>query len=460
MADAVGEGGGRGCLRGELGFEGSEALGEFALAGEEGFGGVDALFQEVVEAGKLGLEGLALAAELVGDGIGGGWGCVRGGGVAGVGDDPVLEMLEDDLLEDWLEDAAGGAVAGWAENPVAARRRLALKGVAAFVANDEAGEGVGEGERLRGFWNIAAGVAFLRGVENFLREDGGMEAADDDGGIVFRARFYALAVLEGDGGGALIPSNHADVGGVGDDAHDATGVEWVAHIGAQAHLIEAGGDGAAADGGAVYAVDVPLVDQADDLGLFGDDLKRPAFVALDFCALVAVRGAGAHVAAIEDGAHAARLETFAYLGILAAGEEHFHFKKFGVAFAAGIVSLAGGDDDGAGVEERLGDDALIDAVAAREAVDVHAEDAGPEAGFDVGEHALHLRAGGDALAGGDFIVDLAEGEAHADGQFREGAAMAGEGLALAAGFGFEIGARFAQIHAIKVCHRGPPDVDG
>ena len=118
----------------------------------------------------------------------------------------------------------------------------------------------------------------------------------------------------------------------------------------------------------------------------------------------------------------------------------------------GVEDLSGGDDIGAGELERPGDNALVDAVATGKALDLHDEDAVPAPRLDLGKKLLHLRAVGDGIAGDDLLIDFTDGIAALLGKGQERFAVGDKHVGLTAGFGFQIGAGFAEVDAVLGGH--------
>ena len=127
-------------------------------------------------------------------------------------------------------------------------------------------------------------------------------------------------------------------------------------------------------------------------------LERAAFFALELDFAVAEgRLPGGVFALAPCGLHTG-VQTAADSFIFTAGHEKPEFKILLVVFVVWVKGFKRRDDAGFRVFEGARDNALIDAVAARQTLDLHHDHAAPLSGFHLLQQPLHLRTRGNGVA--------------------------------------------------------------
>ena len=91
---------------------------------------------------------------------------------------------------------------------------------------------------------------------------------------------------------------------------------------------------------------------------------------------------------------------------------------------------------------------MVDGVAARQTLDLHDKDAGPDALFNLGKNPLHHWAGSDGVTRDDLAVNIGHVEVLPFRQLEQSVLVPGECFALAVRFGLEVGTRLAQVYEI------------
>jgi len=326
---------------------------------------------------------------------------------------------------------------------------LVLHHPATFRADHKPGQRVRDLRHFV-FWALfMGGEHLLHVIEQSSINDGLVQAVYQDRIATPGATADPLAVSNGILRYALIPPDFADVYGILEHPADIGGLKPVAEVGAQTHPVQPVGDDRRAHVLPVHAVCVPVEHGPDDLGLLGNDLQTPPLAALELDALITIDRAGAAVAAVQGGGEAAPLHALFDHGVFPAGEKELDLKKFGVGIVGGIIGLVGRDDQDAGIQKGLHNDALVDAVPAAEAIHVHHQHAVPQAGAHVLQQLPDLGALGDGVPGDDLPIPPRDMDAEAFSQIGQLLFMPGEGFTLAEGFHLNITARFSEIGAVK-----------
>lgn len=189
-------------------------------------------------------------------------------------------------------------------------------------------------------------------------------------------------------------------------------------------------------------VQVPAVNPFHDFGLLGHDAQRPAFFLRQLVPLIAVGVAPTEIFSFLDRRDPARDKPPVDGLKFAAGHEKPELEIVLVHFIGRVVGFVRRDDFGAGRGERLRDHALIDAVAARKALDLHDQHALPFARRDFFKKLLHLRARRQRFARHDFLVHRADVKQPVPRQIKQRRPVPRKGLALAARFRFAVFPRF------------------
>ena len=196
---------------------------------------------------------------------------------------------------------------------------------------------------------------------------------------------------------------------------------------------------------------IKIKDHAHDFGSLWHDTQRPA-AAVQLKTLIAIRRDVADEASFTLGCIHAGGHAAADHAVLLTRHEQAEFHPFLVRLLRGVVNFGRRDNQRARELERLGDDALIDRIAARQTRGFCDEDALPASILHLGEKLLHDRTVRNALAGDDLAVNCTDRQGAGLGKLHQDMLVPGEGIALAVHLGFEIRAGFAEIQGVVGGH--------
>jgi len=192
---------------------------------------------------------------------------------------------------------------------------------------------------------------------------------------------------------------------------------------------------------------IKIKDHAHDFGSLWHDTQRPA-AAVQLKTLVAIGRDVADKASFTLGCVHAGGHTAADHSIFLPRHEQAEFHPFLICLLRGVVGLGRGDDQCARELERLGDDALIYRIAARQTRGFGDEDALPAAVLHLRKKLLHDGSVRDALAGDDLAVNCADRQGAGLGKLHEDMLVPGEGIALAVRLGFKVRAALSQVNCV------------
>lgn len=144
----------------------------------------------------------------------------------------------------------------------------------------------------------------------------------------------------------------------------------------------------------------------DYCGLLLDGLERAALFVFELYPTITKRSQTGRPFPLFGGGETTALQPAVDNLVLAAAHKQAELEILFIELVVGVIRFYRGDYFRPGELERLCDDALVDCVAARQTLDLHDEDAGPNALLNLRENPLHHRTGSDGVTGDDLAVNI------------------------------------------------------